>query len=73
MRGAGVGGRAEGLGGQDVVARSIGSSKPRNMMKATVSGLTGMQAPRSVAQKRGKRVADVLGGKRGSDDQATAS
>ena len=61
------------LGVQDVVAKSIGSSNPHNMIKATFSALTGMQAPRSVAQKRGKRVADVLGGKRGSDDQAAAS
>ena len=63
----------ETLGMQDVVAKSIGSSNPHNMIKATFSALTGMQAPRSVAQKRGKRVADVLGGKRGSDDQAAAS
>ena len=61
------------LGVQDVVSKSIGSSNPHNMIKATFSALTGMQAPRSVAQKRGKRVADVLGGKRGSDDQAAAS
>jgi hypothetical protein len=31
-----------------------------------------MQAPRSVAQKRGKRVGDILG-KRGGEDQAAAS
>ena len=61
------------LGVQDVVAKSIGSSNPHNMIKATFSALTGMQAPRSVAQKRGKRVADVLGGKRGNDDQAASS
>ena len=61
------------LGVQDVVAKSIGSSNPHNMIKATFSALNGMQAPRSVAQKRGKRVADVLGGKRGSDDQPAAS
>ena len=61
------------LGVQDVVAKSIGSSNPHNMIKATFSALIGMQAPRSVAQKRGKRVADVLDGRRGSDDQAAAS
>ena len=60
------------LGVQDVVAKSIGSSNPHNMIKATFSALTGMQAPRSVAQKRGKRVGDILG-KRGGDDQAAAS
>ena len=60
------------LGVQDVVAKSIGSSNPHNMIKATFSALTAMQAPRSVAQKRGKRVGDILG-KRGGDDQAAAS
>ena len=60
------------LGVQDVVAKSIGSSNPHNMIKATFAALTGMQAPRSVAQKRGKRVGDILG-KRGGDDQAAAS
>lgn len=60
------------LGVQDVVAKSIGSSNPHNMIKATFSALTAMQAPRNVAQKRGKRVGDILG-KRSSDVQAAAS
>ena len=61
------------LGVQDVVAKSIGSSNPHNMIKATFSALTAMQAPRSVAQKRGKRVGDILGKRSGGDDQAAAS
>ena len=61
------------LGVQDVVAKSIGSSNPHNMIKATFSALTSMQAPRSVAQKRGKRVGDILGKRGGGDDQAAAS
>ena len=60
------------LGVQDVVSKSIGSSNPHNMIKATFSALTNMQAPRSVAQKRGKRVGDILG-KRSSDDATAAS
>jgi small subunit ribosomal protein S5 len=60
------------LGVQDVVAKSIGSSNPHNMIKATFSALGHMQAPRNVAQKRGKRVGDILG-KRAGDDQAVAS
>jgi small subunit ribosomal protein S5 len=60
------------LGVQDVVAKSIGSSNPHNMIKATFSALAHMQAPRNVAQKRGKRVGDILG-KRTGDDQAVAS
>ena len=63
------------LGIQDIVAKSIGSSNPHNMIKATFSALNHMQAPRSVAQKRGKRVADVLGkrAEKSSEDQAAAS
>ena len=63
------------LGIQDIVAKSIGSSNPHNMIKATFSALNHMQAPRSVAQKRGKRVADVLGkrAEKSGQDQAAAS
>lgn len=64
------------LGIQDIVAKSIGSSNPHNMIKATFSALEHIQAPRSVAQKRGKRVADVLGkreDKQAGDDAVAAN
>jgi small subunit ribosomal protein S5 len=48
------------LGVQDVVAKSIGSSNPYNMIRATIDGLTKETSPRSVAQRRGKKVADIL-------------
>ena len=48
------------LGVQDVVAKSIGSQNPYNMIRATLDGLTLEQSPRSVAQRRGKKVADIL-------------
>ena len=51
----------EALGVQDVVSKSIGTSNPHNMIKATFSALTLMQAPRAVAAKRGKRVNEILG------------
>ena len=53
----------EALGVQDVVAKSIGTSNPHNMIKATFSGLQYIQAPRAVASKRGIKVADVFGKK----------
>ena len=53
----------ETLGIQDVVAKSIGSSNPHNMVKATMKALKEMQSPRSIASKRGIRVADVFGKK----------
>ena len=49
------------LGIQDVVAKSIGTSNPHNMIKATFMALKSIQAPRSVAAKRGRKVAEVLG------------
>ena len=63
------------LGVQDIVAKSIGSSNPHNMIKATFSALKHIQAPRAVAQKRGKRVGDVLGKRadKGAGDEAAAS
>jgi len=49
------------LGIQDVVAKSIGSQNPYNMIRATLDGLSKEQSPRNVAQRRGKKVADLLG------------
>ena len=48
------------LGVQDVVSKSIGSANPYNMIRATINGLTKEQSPRNVAQRRGKKVADIL-------------
>ncbi len=48
------------LGIQDVVAKSIGSQNPYNMIRATLDGLTRESSPRMVAQRRGKKVADIL-------------
>ncbi|GIS16080.1 MAG: hypothetical protein CM15mP117_15120 [Alphaproteobacteria bacterium] len=53
----------ESLGVQDVVAKSIGTSNPHNMIKATFAGLLYIQAPRAVASKRGIKVANVFGKK----------
>jgi small subunit ribosomal protein S5 len=48
------------LGVQDVVAKSIGSQNPYNMIRATLNGLSKEASPRQVAQRRGKKVADIL-------------
>ena len=47
------------LGIQDVVAKSLGSQNPYNMIRATISGLTKEWSPRMVAQRRGKKVAEI--------------
>ena len=48
------------LGIADVVAKSIGSQNPYNMIRATMDGLTKQASPRQVASRRGKKVADIL-------------
>jgi len=48
------------LGVQDVVAKSLGSQNPYNMIRATIDGLKKESSPRQVAQRRGKKVADIL-------------
>ncbi|WP_193139724.1 MULTISPECIES: 30S ribosomal protein S5 [unclassified Meridianimarinicoccus] len=48
------------LGVHDVVAKSIGSQNPYNMIRATLDGLQSESSPRMVAQRRGKKVADIL-------------
>ncbi|WP_316015386.1 30S ribosomal protein S5 [Roseobacter sp. HKCCA0434] len=58
------------LGVQDVVAKSTGSQNPYNMIRATLDGLRKESSPRSVAQRRGKKVADILPK---ADDAANSS
>ena len=49
----------ESVGMQDVVAKSIGSSNPYNMVRATFDALSHESSPRSVAARRGKKVSEV--------------
>ena len=53
----------ETLGVQDVVAKSVGTSNPHNMIKATFKAFSFMNSPRSIASKRGKKVSDIFGPK----------
>ncbi|WP_101069056.1 30S ribosomal protein S5 [Roseovarius salinarum] len=48
------------LGVQDVVAKSVGTQNPYNMIRATLNALEFQSSPRMVAQRRGKKVADIL-------------
>ena len=50
----------ETLGVQDVVAKSLGTSNPYNMVRATFDALKIQTSPRSIANKRGKKVADII-------------
>jgi small subunit ribosomal protein S5 len=50
----------ESLGVADVVTKSVGTSNPYNMIRATFEALTEQTSPKSVAQRRGKKIADLL-------------
>ncbi len=59
------------LGIQDVVAKSIGSSNPYNMVRATVKALAKINSPRQVAARRGKKVNEVIN-QRINDNEVSA-
>jgi small subunit ribosomal protein S5 len=48
------------LGVQDVVGKSIGTSNPYNMVRATFDALKRMESPRTIANKRGKKVSEIV-------------
>lgn len=48
------------LGLKDVVAKSIGSSNPHNMIKATFDAFNNIATPESIAAKRSKKVSDII-------------
>ena len=50
----------ESLGVADVVTKSNGTSNPYNMIRATFAALGEQTSPKAVAQRRGKKVADLL-------------
>lgn len=60
----------ESLGVADVVTKSVGTSNPYNMIRATFEALGEQTSPKSVAQRRGKKIADLLG--RGGSQTAEA-
>src|SRR6478736_891267 len=54
----------ETLGVQDVVAKSLGSSNPYNMVRATFDALKHEDSPRGVAARRGKKVSEIVSRRR---------
>ena len=49
----------EALGIQDIVAKSIGSSNPHNMVRATFEALKVVSSPKIIASRRGLKVNDI--------------
>jgi len=48
------------VGVHNVLAKSIGSTNPLNVVRATINGLTDMNNPESIAAKRGKSVKEIM-------------
>jgi small subunit ribosomal protein S5 len=62
----------ETLGIQDVVAKSLGSTNPYNMVRATFDALSREDSPRSVAARRGMKVSTLQARRRDIDSEAAA-
>ena len=60
----------ETMGIQDIVAKSLGSQNPHNMIKATFAALKTVNSPRMIAAKRGKKVGDVVAARDGANAAA---
>ncbi len=50
----------ETMGVHDVVAKSLGTANPHNMVKATFMALGSCVSPRGIAARRGRKVSDIL-------------
>src|SRR4029453_2564053 len=62
------------LGVQDVVAKSLGSTNPYNMVRAPFDALKGQENPRAVAARRGKKPSEIVARRRdGSAGEADAA
>jgi small subunit ribosomal protein S5 len=63
----------ETLGVQDVVAKSLGTSNPYNMVRATFDALQREDSPRGVAARRGKKVSEIVTRRRDGAEGAGAT
>jgi small subunit ribosomal protein S5 len=72
IAGAGVRAVLELAGIRDVLAKSLGTTTPINMTRATIDGLRRLVRPEEVAQRRGKTIAEILPVPRGGFPAAEA-
>ena len=50
----------EALGIQDVVAKSLGSANPHNVLKALMDGLRNQSSPKYLSAIRGKKISEII-------------
>ena len=60
IAGGAVRAACEALGIQDVVAKSLGSANPHNVLKACVNGLKSQNSPKILSAIRGKKISDIV-------------
>jgi small subunit ribosomal protein S5 len=60
IAGGGVRAVLELAGIRDVLAKSLGTTNPINMLKAAVDGLKHLRRPEDVARARGKQISEIL-------------
>ena len=48
------------IGIKDIVAKSLGSSNPRNVIRACMKGLRSQNSPKLIAKTRGKNISEVI-------------
>ena len=48
------------LGIQDVVAKSLGSANPHNVLKACINGLVSQSSPKLISALRGKKISEIV-------------
>jgi small subunit ribosomal protein S5 len=63
----------EALGVGDVVSKSLGTSNPYNMVRATFDALKNQQSPRMVAQRRGRSVSEILARREDSTSESASA
>ena len=62
----------EALGVKDVLAKSLGSANPQNVVKATVKALQRLKSARELARLRGKSIHEIVGKEVGEEKNVTA-
>jgi small subunit ribosomal protein S5 len=70
IAGGGVRAVLELAGIRDILAKSLGTTNPINMLRATVNGLQNLRRPEEVAKTRGLRIKDVLPPRKVEDEEA---